>query len=178
MVKIKKHTLILLALFPFYAACIPVAEPNTRWYLKDNVTFSANLYLDGSRMYNRLEIGTPSRSFSKNTPLFVFLIEDKIMRSDDIDVSLFKKLSTGIADPNQFGEMWPSGSELYFLSGYSILVHEEEVLVFYAGTKGNPQPVPKLGTVGSEKLYTMPLREEEVVEIFGKEDELKEFFIQ
>ncbi len=88
MVTIKKHTLILLALFPFYAACIPVAEPNTRWYLKDNVTFSANLYLDGPRMYNRLEIGTPSRSFSKNTPLFVFLIEDKIMRSDDIDVSL------------------------------------------------------------------------------------------
>ena len=176
MIRIIIHTLVLLALLSLFSACM--VAPNTRWYIKDNVTFSANLYLDDSRIYNRLEIGTPSQSFSKDTPLFVFLIDNKIVRSNDIDISFFKKLSTGTADPNQFGTKWPLGSELYFRSGYSILVYEEEILVFYAGTKGSPQPVPKIGAIDSEKLYTIPLRKEEVVEIFGKEDEFKEFFMQ
>jgi len=178
MVRATIYILLLLMLVTFLAACVLHAKPNTKWYLKDNIKFSAKLYLDDSKIYNRLEIGTPKQSFSQHTPLFVFLINGKIMRSDDINIPLFKKLSTGTSNPNQFGGKWPSESELYFFSGYSVLVYKGEVLAFYVGTKGSPQPMPKIGAISSEKLYTMPLKLEEVVEIFGEEDELIEFFMQ
>lgn len=99
------------------------------------------------------------------------------MNSKDIDISLFKELSTGKSDPNQFDAVWPPGSELYFLPGYAILVHENNVLVFYANIKGAPQPVPKLGAMSSDELYPLPLNEKEVVAIFGKEDKFKDFFM-
>jgi len=169
---------LLISVSCFFVSCLSLPA-NMRYYVKDNIVFSASLYSDDSRRYDSLEIGTFENPFFENIPPFAFQLNGETIFSNDITISVFEKLDPGQSDPRYIGPEWPEGARCLFLPGYSILIYKEKIFVFYVrNSKESFQPVPKIGVIGQKNLYSLPLTEDEVVEIFGKEDEFKDFFMQ
>jgi hypothetical protein len=167
-----------VVVFFFFVSCTSFPA-NMRYYVKDNITFSASLISNDPRRYNSLEIGTLEDPFFENIPPFVFQLNEEIVSSTNINISSFEKLSTSESDPRYIGSEWPKGTRCLFLPGYGILIHEEKILVFYVmNSKESSEPAPRIGAIDKKDLHILPLSEEEVIEIFGEEGEFKEFFMQ
>lgn len=155
-----------------------VFSANMRYYLKDNIQFSAPLNTNSSRKYNSLQIGTPEQPYYKNPPNFVFLLNEKIIRSDSINVADFRSLH-GVKETSEYvGDKWPPGTIHYYYSGYGILVFEGQILQFYAVKLNSAsENTPQIALKENSTLYPLPITEKVVLEFFGKEDKFHDFFM-
>lgn len=168
-----------------WIACILAVTgcgPNYRLFSKGNIELSAR-FRQGEPVYRNLDIGTPARPFDENVDalgdIIVELPNGKTIALSDLTVAIVEKTANRIKSLDDVGydTGWPSGSKDYTIgTRLFIIVNGERILQLSANTVGltpNEKP-PRFGRKKSKTLYAMPFNHEQVLEIFGEPEKVKD----
>jgi hypothetical protein len=184
MFEIKIYKYIRTSIFLFCIAAIITScspRPNTRWFIKDNIKFWANLYIspDGNH-YHILEIGTPENTYKGSPALFIKLPGNKVISLRDTDGNFIKEIGerTTVAK-GEYPVDWPKGAELIYLGAYTFVVHDNQVLNFSARHFGSDfwkENPAIIGSTSDGPFLKFPLKESEVKQLLGEPKEIRDFF--
>lgn len=161
---------------------------NTREYTKDNVTFIAAPIQKGNN-YLDLNVGTPWHPYSGIPPLLIKLPDGTVVDTASVNVDVLKAKSTyvGDASANVYNkashkyEKWPLDAQRLQMGPWSFIIQKGRVVSFYVYYRKDNQwmwrdYVPVIGKSSDNKLYDFPLKQEEVQQIFGDPDEIREYY--
>ena len=168
------------------SACATGCGPNHSYITKENVELSGQ-FRRGEATYASLLIGTPTWPFDKNLALYgdltVALSQDNEVTLSELNVAALKQQAINIKRLDDVGYTtpWPKGSEkikvrerLYFI------VQDGRILHLYANTVGSRpgEEPPTFGHRTVEKLYPMPFVYQDVLDLFGEPDEVRDVWHQ
>lgn len=162
---------------------------NVRIYTKGNITLRSRPIRKG-RNYSLLIVGSPDRPYAgvpailarlphgdvvnlANIPPRVLM--DSASSVSDVGGDWCHEINVGqLADPNA---RWPHNTLRVQFEYWLFFVKDESILSFRADSRGWNQggQVPSFGTPDNNELFEFPLKQEQVIKVFGKPDKIREY---
>lgn len=158
-----------------------IFKVNTRWFIKDNIKAWADLNINRENNYNIIEIGGPDYSFDMISEDILFKFEENdILKINKYNIPIILKKAYRVVDANKYEKKWPKGAKKVYSRGYLFVLNSDDIFYFRAHVNNDPgskkSPVPAIGLAKDNKIYNLPLSKSELIDIFGKPDEIKDFF--
>jgi hypothetical protein len=177
---------IQICLFVFIALSLIIScspSPNTRWFIKDNIKFWADLNISAEgNHYHILEVGTPEHPYNGIPALYIMLPDNKVISLKDTDANKIKNIGdrTTIAK-GEHPVDWPKGSENIYSGAYNFVVHENKILSFSARHLGSDFWKKNPAIIGKSpegSFFRFPLSETDVKQLIGEPDKIRDFYIK
>jgi len=163
---------------------------NVREYLKGNIRFRARP-IRGGKNYSSLLIGTPNHPYNGVPPLVIRLPNGAEVDLTETSVEQLKKQGSACsAGGNLFfdigsdsldpGSRWPTGTErLQILPWWEFYVHDGRIISFHVYYRPGhwlaTDQKPAIGAPKTDVLYKFPMSQNEVMDVFGRPDKIREY---
>lgn len=159
-----------LALIGLVAGCA-LDGTSRKEFVKGNMIALAHKNPLGA-FYFSVDVGSPSAPYD-GQPRLVFELFGERISSDALDVDSLKKRARVVRPASTYDSRWGNGDEEILVGPY-IMVFRGQRLMRFEATVTHVSDAetwyPAIGTPDATKLHRFPLRESEVIEIFGKPD--------
>lgn len=178
----KRYTtwIVLLGICLLVTACSKVKQ-----YDKGNIRVCS--WRD--KGFISLLIGTPSRPYKGIPPLLLKMSDGSVINTGETNVQTLTSKCAGRSDASgawftdigtpamALNEKWPDGA-IQLQDQARVFVVQSNVLIsFCAGWNphGDDFPPPQIGNPRTGKWYTFPLQEEDLIELFGEPEIIREY---
>lgn len=157
----------------FFSAC----SPNTRIFYIDNIACSASNEDTGEWSYYWIEIGTPNKPYKGKPAIDISVPGVSEFKTSTISIEEIRKITgakvsdmPAIESTPQVG-LWPKSVRQIDCGPYlSFVVSNNKILQIIIVHKG------KIRRSGNSKWYELPLKEKDIIELFGKPEKTYEWF--
>jgi len=172
---------------------------NVRDYVKQNIRFECRPIKDGSH-FAFLLVGCPSMPYTGDPALLIRLPDGTVVNTATIDVGNLKAKAKSITDLTgaRFCDIgtpsmdldenakWPDGAQELQIYGCLFRVHSNRLIgfeIFYHDLKEEPYErinygtIPAISRPGEVTMYQFPLKQSEVIRIFGKPDRIIDYLV-
>ena len=149
--------------------------PNVWTFHKANLIGTARTNPIGtSPRYVHIRIGTFESPFYKSAPRFALRLENgRVLRSSDLTLETVVSISTY---PWRADSSMPKGTVVYGTADYVFTFQNSKLVQFEAYPHEDDAGVlhvPVIGTYDQKHFYKMPLSQQQLIEVFGKPDDIK-----
>lgn len=152
-------------------------SPNERIFYKENIAASASNRGGGDWSYYTVEIGIPDKPYNGNPVFDIFVPEIGEFTSDLVSLGEIRNIKEIIVQESLPIEStphvgaWPKSAKKVFCGPFLAFVTEgDEILQIKIMHSG------RFRLNGTEKWFSLPCTEGELVEIFGRPDRTYEWF--
>ena len=146
-------------------------QPNSRMYFKGCI--EATAILDGSDAeYVHLEIGRAGYEYAGNPKLELKFPDGAILTFPEVDLPELNRLSYSNRESTEFTDIHPLAKE-YLLPGCSVVIFEQKIVqVILYGFEDSGDVF--IRTDMSKDWHAMPMSDDDLIELFGEPDRIKD----
>lgn len=159
---------------------------NVREYVRGNVSFAARPIEKGNN-YRILRIGTPKNPYANVPALRLRFPDGTVLDTSTIDLVRLRAMASSdeLAREPLYNrntkryDKWPNGSRRLTIGPWVFILHQDQIVFFSVYYRQDNQwqwsgYIPSIGISGTEEMSAFPLKQTEVLRIFGKPDVIRE----
>jgi len=164
---------------------------NVREYRKDNVIFTSSPIKKGNN-YSGLVVGTPVDPYTARPRLLLKLPDGTVVNTADIDVQVLKEKASANTDAagmvvynrdTKKYDKWLEGTRRLQICSWVFIIRYDRLIslsVYYRQDKEWKWSgeIPAIGNPSEGKLYQFPLKQGDVLKVFGKPDKIREYLAE
>jgi len=160
---------------------------NVREYERGNVSVSARPIEKGNN-YRILRIGTPRNPYANIPALRLKFPDGTVFDTRTIDLVRLKAMASSseparepLYDRNaKKYNKWPDGARRLTIGPWVFILHQDQIVFLSVYYRQDNQwqwsgYIPSIGIPGTDEMSEFPLKQTEVLRIFGKPDVIREF---
>jgi len=161
---------------------------NVRVYTKDNITFRARPIRKGKN-YSSLIVGSPDKPYAGSPAILVRLPDGDVVNLANISPKVLMNKASGFSDVGgsfcheiNVGQLvdpnacWPENTFRLQFEYWLFFVKDESILSFRVDSRSWNEggQTPAIGTPENNELFEFPLKQEQVIKVFGRPDKIRE----